>query len=84
MIIQGVSRRASLGSVATWGPAFKISFDVYIDSYNGHNLRYGAWAELMRFTTTQHDCCNNRNAYEGRHASDVMQYWEKAPSSTVS
>ena len=27
----------------------------------------------MRFTTTQHDCCNNRNAYEGRHASDVYE-----------
>ena len=33
---------------------------MYIESYNGHNLRHGAWAELMRFTTTHHDCCNNK------------------------
>ena len=64
-MILGVSRAQSLKSVYIWGPAFKIRCWLKIDSYTVPNLRYGAWAELLRFTTTQHDCCSNWNANEG-------------------
>ena len=41
-----------------WGPTFQVSFDLHINSYSGLDLRFGSWAEMLRFTTTETDCCN--------------------------
>ena len=42
-----------LNTLPTWGPAFKVSMDIFINSFNGPNLAEGGWwAEILRFTNT--------------------------------
>ena len=45
-----------LTTLPTWGPTFKVSVDIFINSFHGQNLKDGAWAEILRFTNTT----NNR------------------------
>ena len=53
-----VSQDILLDTLPTWGPAFKISFDLYIHSFDEDNFMGDAgWAELLRFTTTDGNCC---------------------------
>ena len=46
-----------LKTLVTWGPTFKISLKLFINSFVGHNLQNGNLAEVLRFTTTDNDCC---------------------------
>ena len=46
-----------LNTLPTWGPAFKVSLDIFINSFDGPNLGEGVWAEVMRFTNTTINCC---------------------------
>ena len=46
-----------LTTLPTWGPTFKVSVDIFINSFHGQNLKDGAWAEILRFTNTT----NNRD-----------------------
>ena len=46
-----------LTTLPTWGPTFKVSVDIFINSFHGKNLKDGAWAEILRFTNTT----NNRD-----------------------
>ena len=39
-----------LNTLPTWGPAFMVSLDIFINSFDGPNLRDGVWAEVLRFT----------------------------------
>ena len=39
----------------TWGPAYRVSLDLHINSFEHGGA--GAWAELLRFTNTEADCC---------------------------
>ena len=39
-----------------WGPLFEISFDLWIESFQGGD-EYG-WSEFLRFTTTDNYCCD--------------------------
>ena len=39
------------------GPSYKISFDLFVNSYSGVNLQHEYWAEVLRFTCTNKDCC---------------------------
>ena len=41
-----------LATLPSWGPTYKVSFDLYIRSFDAENLGGGVWAELMRFTAT--------------------------------
>ena len=45
-------------SLPTWGPAFKVSLDIFINSFDGQNLQHGVYAEVLRFTNTTNDCCD--------------------------
>ena len=48
-----------LNTLPTWGPAFKVSVDIFINSFDGPNLAEGGWrAEILRFTSTDNNCCN--------------------------
>ena len=46
-----------LSTLPTWGPTFRISLDLYINSFNGPNLKNGKLAELLRFTSREGNCC---------------------------
>ena len=52
-----------LGSLATWGPAYRVSVEVKINSFTGPGLRDGEWAELLSFSAT--------NNYEGSSGDRV-------------
>ena len=46
-----------VGTISTWGPAFKVEFDLYINSFDGPNLKNGKFAELLRLTSRDGNCC---------------------------
>ena len=46
-----------MASLPTWGPSYRLSLNVYINSFHGRNLRQGKWAELLRVTRTNNNCC---------------------------
>ena len=46
-----------VGTIPTWGPAFKVEFSLYINSFDGPNLKNGMLAELLRFTSRDSNCC---------------------------
>ena len=46
-----------VGTIPTWGPAFKIEFLLYINSFDGPNLKNRMLAELLRFTSRDGNCC---------------------------
>ena len=46
-----------LAVLPTWGPSFRVSFSLLITSFDGDNLFKGKWAELLRFTNTDNNCC---------------------------
>ena len=46
-----------MGTIPTWGPAFKVEFALYINSFDGVNLKNGKFAELIRFTSRDGNCC---------------------------
>ena len=52
-----VKKQHLLKTLVTWGPTFKISLKLFINSFVGHNLQNGNLAEVLRFTTTDNDCC---------------------------
>ena len=49
-----------LNTLPTWGPTFKVSLDIFINSFDGLNLKHGVYAEVMRFTNTT-DAMNTEN-----------------------
>ena len=57
-LILVIGRNNLWATLPDWGPTFQVSFDLYINSYSGLGLRFGTWAEMLRFTTTETDCCN--------------------------
>ena len=53
-----VSQDNLLATLPSWGPAFRVSLDLYIHSFDEDNFMGDAgWAELLRFTTTDGQCC---------------------------
>ena len=46
-----------LATLPTWGPTFCLTFDLYINSFDGSSLNHG-YAELLRLTSTDGDCCS--------------------------
>ena len=44
-----------LGVLPEWGPAWKISFDLNILSFDNGD---GYFGNIFRFTSTTNDCCN--------------------------
>ena len=46
-----------VASLATWGPAFRISLDLYINSYETIDAD-SDWAEILFVTSTMNQCCN--------------------------
>ena len=46
-----------VASLPVWGPSYRLTLSVYINSFNGKNLRQGKWAELLRVTRTNNNCC---------------------------
>ena len=46
-----------LATLPTWGPTFRLTFELYIYSFDGNSLKDG-YAELLRLTTTDADCCS--------------------------
>ena len=58
-----VTQSHQLASLPTWGPQFRVSLELYVNSFDNlqnsfdgsnHQLKYGQWAELLRFTTSKH------------------------------
>ena len=47
-----------ISPISTWGPSFTVSLDVKVHSFTPPNMKHGAWAELLRLTTTDNDCCS--------------------------
>ena len=54
---QVISRNNLVSTIPTWGPSFRISMDLYINSFDRPNLKNGKLAELLRFTNTNSNCC---------------------------
>ena len=46
-----------LTTLPSIGPSYKISFDLFVNSFSGVDLQHGSWAEVLRFTCTNKDCC---------------------------
>lgn len=46
-----------VATVPSWGPSFIVSLNLYINSFEGENLMKDKWAELLRFTSTDNNCC---------------------------
>ena len=46
-----------VGTIPTWGPAFRVEFALYINSFDGPSLKNGKFAELIRFTSRDGNCC---------------------------
>ena len=46
-----------VGTIPTWGPAFRVEFALYINSFDGPNLKNGKFAELIRFSSRDGNCC---------------------------
>ena len=46
-----------MATVPSWGPSFIVSLNLYINSFEGENLMQDKWAELLRFTSTDNNCC---------------------------
>ena len=46
-----------VGTIPSWGPAFKVEFDLYINSFDGPNLKNRMLAELLRFASREGNCC---------------------------
>ena len=46
-----------VGTIPTWGPAFKVEFALFINSFDGPNLKNRKFAELLRFTSRDGNCC---------------------------
>jgi len=44
-----------LGVIPEWGPTWKISFDINVQSFDNDGADYG---NIFRFTSTDNDCCN--------------------------
>ena len=59
MILDGevVLGRKLLTTLPSIGPSYKISFDLFVNSFLGVDLQHGDWAEVLRFTCTNKDCC---------------------------
>ena len=47
-----------LTTLSTMGPSYKISFELFINSFTGVNLQHERYAEVLRFTCTNLDCCS--------------------------
>ena len=46
-----------MATLPTWGPSYRITFELFINSFDGVNLKNGRLAELLRATTTEGNCC---------------------------
>ena len=46
-----------IATLPTWGPSYRITFNLYVHSFRGRNLKSGKWAELLRFSRTNNNCC---------------------------
>ena len=49
--------RKLLTTLPSIGPSYRISFELFVNSFSGVNLQHGWWAEVLRFTCTDKDCC---------------------------
>ena len=47
-----------ISTISTWGPSFRVSLDLKVHSFTPPNMDRGAWAELLRVTSTDKDCCS--------------------------
>ena len=52
-----ISQGNLITTLPTWGPSYRITFELYINSFDGANLKNGKLAELLRLTTTDGNCC---------------------------
>ena len=53
-----VSRNNLLATLSTLGPSYRVYLKLYINSFDGDNLKSGKWAELLRLTRTNKNCCS--------------------------
>ena len=44
-----------MATIPSWGPTYKVSFDFYINKFDVNGP--GGWGELLRFTSTEKNCC---------------------------
>ncbi len=47
-----------LTTLPVLGMEFEISLDVLVSSFTVPNMELGKYAEILRFTTTNNNCCN--------------------------
>ena len=52
-----ISQGNLVTTLPTWGPSYRITFELYINSFDGANLKNRRLAELLRLTTTDGNCC---------------------------
>ena len=45
-------------NISLLGSEWAVSFDVFVNSFYVPNLARGKYAEVLRFTNTANDCCN--------------------------
>ena len=46
-----------LATLPNWGPLFRVSLSLYINSFDGDNLARGQFAEVLRVTSSDNNCC---------------------------
>ena len=52
-----------LATIPTWGPTYKVSMELKVNSFDGPKFSLNQaepgseMAEILRFTTTENDCC---------------------------
>ena len=46
-----------MATLPSWGKYFETSLQIWVESYTGSNK--DGWTELIRFTSTDKDCCSS-------------------------
>ena len=45
-----------MATLTSWGYHFEVSLQLWIETFSGPNN--GGWTEIIRFTSTEKDCCS--------------------------
>ena len=66
-------------STTSLGSEYIVSFEIFVNSFSVPNLKAGKYAEIIRLTTTEGNCCENGDrivqiSTVGGEASDGLEF----------
>ena len=66
-------------STTSLGSEYIVSFEIFVNSFSVPNLKAGKYAEIIRLTTTEGNCCENGDrivqiSTVGGEASDGIEF----------